>query len=55
MIQVSSMWFMERLLLFINFFIDFQTIKGADHFYENHKLEFNTAVDDYIKKRLIKA
>jgi len=32
--------------------ITFRSIKGSDHFYENHKVEFNSIVDGYIKKRL---
>ena len=32
--------------------ITFKPIKGADHFYENHKAEFSLIVDEYIKKRL---
>ena len=32
--------------------ITFKAIRGADHFYENHKAEFNSIVDGYIKKRL---
>ena len=32
--------------------ITFKSIKGADHFYENHKNEFSLIVDEYIKKRL---
>ena len=32
--------------------IIFKSIKGADHFYENHKDEFNSVVDQYIKKKL---
>lgn len=32
--------------------IVFKTIKGADHFYENHKSEFISVVDNYIKKKL---
>ncbi|PPR45598.1 MAG: hypothetical protein CFH23_00606 [Alphaproteobacteria bacterium MarineAlpha6_Bin1] len=34
--------------------ITFKTIKGADHFYENHKSEFISVVNDYIKKKLNK-
>ena len=34
------------------FEIAFKAVKGADHFYENHKVEFNSIVDEYIKKRL---
>ena len=34
--------------------ITFKAIRGADHFYENHKLEFNSVVDNYIKKQLNK-
>ena len=34
--------------------ITFKTIKGADHFYENHKIEFISVVEDYIKKKLNK-
>ena len=32
----------------------FKPIKGADHFYENHKSEFISLVDKYIKKKLNK-
>ena len=32
--------------------IVFKSIKGADHFYENHKAEFCSIVDEYIKKKL---
>jgi len=32
--------------------IIFKSIKGADHFYENHKIEFGSIVDEYIKKKL---
>ena len=32
----------------------FKAIKGADHFYENHKSEFISLVDNYIKKKLNK-
>ena len=32
----------------------FKPIKGADHFYENHKSEFISLVDNYIKKKLNK-
>ena len=32
--------------------ITFKSIKGADHFYENHKKEFISVVDSYIKKEL---
>ena len=35
--------------------VAFKTIKGADHFYENHKSEFISIVDDYINKKLNKA
>jgi len=34
--------------------IIFKSIKGADHFYENHKREFISLVDNYIKKKLNK-
>jgi alpha/beta superfamily hydrolase len=34
--------------------ITFKVIKGADHFFENHKSEFISTVDNYIKKRLNK-
>tara|TARA_B100001123_G_C15297084_1_gene1019630 strand:+ start:1137 stop:1781 length:645 start_codon:yes stop_codon:yes gene_type:complete len=34
--------------------ITFKSIKDADHFYENHKSEFNNIVDEYIKKKLKK-
>ncbi len=30
----------------------FKQIKGADHFYENHKDKFNSIIDEYIKKKL---
>ena len=42
----------EKLQKQKKFEIIFKTIKGADHFYENHKAEFNSIVDEYIKKRL---
>ena len=32
--------------------IIFKPIKGADHYYENNKEEFNSIVDEYIKKKL---
>ena len=32
--------------------ITFKAIKGADHFYENHKSEFITLVNNYINKKL---
>ena len=32
--------------------ITFKAVKGADHFYENNKDEFNLIVDEYIKKKL---
>ena len=32
--------------------ITFKSVKGADHFYENNKDEFNLIVDEYIKKKL---
>ena len=32
--------------------ITFKSIKGADHFYENHKTELISVVDNYIKKEL---
>tara|TARA_Y100000590_G_scaffold463464_1_gene630266 strand:+ start:2648 stop:3292 length:645 start_codon:yes stop_codon:yes gene_type:complete len=35
--------------------ITFKAIKGADHFFENHKSEFNSSVDEYIKKKLNKS
>ena len=34
--------------------ITFKAVKGADHFYENHKSEFYSLVDNYIKKKLNK-
>ena len=34
--------------------ITFKAIKGADHFYENHKSEFYSSVDNYIKRKLNK-
>ena len=34
--------------------VTFKTIKGADHFYENHKSEFISVVNDYINKKLNK-
>jgi hypothetical protein len=32
--------------------ITFKAIKGADHFYENHRSEFYKIIESYIKKRL---
>lgn len=34
--------------------IIFKILKGADHFYENHKTEFVSIIDNYIKKKLNK-
>ena len=42
----------EKLQKQKKFEIIFKSIKGADHFFENHKVEFNSIVDEYIKKRL---
>ena len=42
----------EKLQKQKKFEIVFKSIKGADHFFENHKAEFNSIVDGYIKKRL---
>ena len=30
----------------------FKQIKGADHFYENHKIEFHNIVNEYINKKI---
>ena len=35
--------------------ITFKILKGADHFYENHKKEFVSIIDNYIKNKLNKA
>ena len=32
--------------------IKYKVIKGADHFYENHKEEFNNVLEEYIKDQL---
>ena len=34
--------------------ITFKSIKGADHFYENHKEIFKSVVEAYIQKKIIK-
>jgi len=34
--------------------ITFKILKGADHFYENHKKEFVSIIDNYIKNKLNK-
>ena len=34
--------------------ISFKVIKGADHFYENHKSEFISEIENYIKKKINK-
>jgi Predicted hydrolase of the alpha/beta superfamily len=33
--------------------IIFKPIKGADHFFINHTVDFNSVADEYIKKRLL--
>lgn len=33
--------------------ITFKSIKGADHFYENHKEDFEKTVKEYIERKLI--
>lgn len=32
--------------------ITFKPVRGADHFYENHKIEFHNIVDEYINKKI---
>ncbi|RMF11960.1 MAG: alpha/beta hydrolase, partial [Alphaproteobacteria bacterium] len=35
-----------------NIEIDYRTIDGANHFFENHLEDFVFAIDDYLTKRL---